>query len=88
MGKKSTETNKPAFEARLNQIRVSVWENNGDNGSRWFNTTITRRYKDGDEFKEATSFGGLGDLSLVIEAARLARNFIAGEELQQTHEDL
>ncbi len=57
MGKKSTETNKPAFEARLNQIRVSVWENNGDNGSRWFNTTISRLYKDGDDWKDSSSFG-------------------------------
>lgn len=88
MTKTQAEANKPAFETRLNQIRVSVWENAGDNGSRWFNTTITRRYKDGDDWKDTSTFSGLADLALVAEATRLARDFIAEEELQPAHEEL
>lgn len=88
MGKKKAETNKPAFEARLNHIRVSVWENEGERGSRWFNTTITRRFKDGDEYRDTSTYSGLADLALVSEAARLAREFIAGEELKHPSSDL
>lgn len=86
--KNTTEANKPVFEARLNQIRVSVWENAGENGHRWYNTAVTRHYLDGDDWKQSTTFSGLADLTLVAEAIRLARNFIAGVELQQTHEEL
>ncbi|GAG75691.1 unnamed protein product [marine sediment metagenome] len=72
----------------MNHIRVSVWENSGDNGNRWFNTTITRRYKDGDDWKDTSTYSGLADLALVAEATRLAREFIADVELQQAHDEL
>lgn len=87
MGKTTTEANKPAFEARLNHIRVSVWANEGENGARWFNTTITRRYKDGDEWRDTSTYSGLADLALVGEATRLARDFIAREELKQSNDE-
>ena len=76
---KKEDGNKPAFEARLNNIRVSVWQNTGENGD-WFNTVITRRYKDGDEWKDSNTFNGLADLALVNEANRLAREFIVASE--------
>ena len=80
--KNETATNggrHPAFETRLNSIRVSVWRNHGENGD-WFNTVITRRYKDGEEWRETNALNGLADLALVIEGARLARDFIAEQE--------
>lgn len=83
MTKKSESTNKPAFEARLGSIRVVVWANESDSG-RWHNVTLTRRYKDGDDWKDSSSFSGLGDLAQVMEACRLARDFIASQELYPT----
>jgi len=73
--------NAPAFEVRLNHIRCTVWSNTGDNGTTWFNTQITRRYRDGDEWKDSFSFSGLADLTLLAEACRLAKDFIASREL-------
>jgi hypothetical protein len=73
-------TNKPAYEIRLNHIRVSVWSNASDRGS-WFNTVVTRRYKDGEEWKDSNSFSGLADLALVTEGVRLARDFISRAEV-------
>ena len=74
----------PAFEARLNHIRVSVWENSA-NGKLWQNTVITRRYKDGDDtWKDSNTFSGLGDLALVAEGVRLAQEFIRSKELGTT----
>ena len=83
MAKQKTEnTNKPAFEARLNNIRVSVWRNVGENGD-WFNTVISRRYKDGDEWRDSNTFNGLADLAIVGEAYRLAREYITAQEFEE-----
>lgn len=70
---------KPAFEKRLNHIRVTVWENQSE-GKPWFNTVITRRYQDGTEYKDTNTFNGLADLALVAEAVSLARDFIRQRE--------
>lgn len=70
----------PAFDARLNHIRVCVWSNS-NNGKIWQNTVITRRYKDGEEWKDSSTFSGLGDLALVAEAVRLAQEYIRSQEL-------
>lgn len=80
MKKKSESNNKPAFEARLSHIRVTVWENSSDSGI-YHTISIVRRYKDSDEWKTATTFSGLADLALVHEACRLARDFITSREL-------
>ena len=72
----NTRTHKPAFETRLGSIRISVWANENDRGV-WFNTTIIRVFKEGDAWKESSSFSGLADLALLKEGIRLAREFIA-----------
>ncbi len=78
---KKEQSNAPAFETRLNSIRVSVWKNENDDGAVWFNTTINRRYKDGDDWKSTDTYTSLSDLALVAEGVRLARDFIAAQEL-------
>ena len=77
----SDEKKKPVFEHRLNSIRVSVWKNDGDHG-QFYNTVIVRRYKDGDDWHDSSSFNGLADLALVNEAARLAQAFITQETMK------
>jgi hypothetical protein len=73
----------PAYEARLNHIRLTVWEN-VNKGTSYFNTVITRRNKEGDEWKESCTFSGLGDLALVGEAVRLAREFVRERTLKSS----
>ncbi len=73
------ETNKPAYEKRLGSVRLAIWENSS-NGKPWFNVAITRRYKDGDDWKDATTFNGLGDLALVSEAVNMAKTWVAERE--------
>lgn len=65
----------PAYEVKLNHIRLTIWENI-NKGASYFNVVITRRYQDGSEWKESCTFSGLGDLALVAEAVSLARDFI------------
>ena len=61
---------KPVHEVRLGRIKAAIWANETDNGTR-HNVTITRLYKDGDEWKTSTSFGR-EELPLVAKIADMA----------------
>ena len=65
---------KPVHEVRLGRIKAAIWANETDNGTR-HNVTITRLYKDGDEWKTSTSFGR-DELPLVEKVANLAHVWI------------
>ncbi|MSR55932.1 MAG: hypothetical protein EXS09_22065 [Gemmataceae bacterium] len=65
---------KPVHEVRLGRIKAAIWANETDNGTR-HNVTITRLYKDGDEWKTSTSFGR-EELPLVAKVADLAHTWI------------
>ena len=54
---------KPVHEIRIGRIKATIWENEPPNGTR-HNLTVSRLYKDGDEWKDSTSFGR-DDLPLV-----------------------
>ena len=66
---------RPAFEARLNHLRATVWENRKD-GATWYTLTVTRRYREGEQWKDAHSLNGLADIVLAREALKLAAEFI------------
>ena len=65
---------KPVHEIRMGRIKAAIWANETDNGTR-HNVTITRLYKDGDEWKTSTSFGR-EELPLVAKVADLAHTWI------------
>ena len=65
---------RPIHELRLGRIRAAVWENSTQNGMR-HNVTISRLYKDGDQWKDSTSFGR-DDLPLLAKVADLAHTWI------------
>ena len=65
---------RPAHEIRLGRIRATIWQNQRDNAI-WFNVTLSRLYKDGEEWKSTTSFGR-DDLLTVIKVADLANTWI------------
>ena len=71
---------KPVHEIRMGRIKAAIWANETDNGTR-HNVTITRLYKDGDEWKTSTSFGR-EELPLVAKVADMAHSWI----YQQGHE--
>lgn len=60
---KATKKSGPVHEIRLGRIRAAIWENDTQNGTR-HNVTVSRLYKDGDEWKDSSSFGR-DDLPLV-----------------------
>ena len=65
---------RPAHEIRLGRIRAAIWANQNDNGT-WFNVTVSRSYKDGDEWKSSSSFGR-DELLTLAKVADLANSWI------------
>jgi hypothetical protein len=72
----ASERRPPAHECRIGRIRATVWENQHPEQGRWFSVTITRSYKQGEQYKTANSFGR-DDLLVVAEVSRLAFLWIA-----------
>ena len=77
----TTEKAKPTFEARLNGVRLAVWENETD-GRRWYSAAPSRRYVDqgSKEPKFTASFNGVADLVLLRETINQAINWISQRE--------
>ena len=65
---------KPAHQIRLGSIKAAIWKNDTENGVR-YNTTFSRLYKDGDEWKQTESFGR-DDLLLLGKVIDLAHSWI------------
>jgi len=59
----------------LGRIEAAIRINRTDAGKVWFNTKLTRRYRDGGESRDATTFG-LDDLPVVALAAFMAYAWI------------
>jgi hypothetical protein len=58
----------------MGRIRAAIWLNETENGPR-HNVTITRLYKEGDEWHDSASFGR-DDLPLVAKVADQAHTWI------------
>ena len=69
----SQEKTRPVHEVRLGRIRAAIWKNTTENGSR-FNVTVARLYKDGDNWKDSSSFGR-EDLPLVQKVLNIAHTW-------------
>lgn len=65
---------RPVHEIRMGRIKAAIWENETQQGKR-HNVSLTRIYKDGNQWKDATSFGR-DDLPLVQKVADLAHSWI------------
>jgi hypothetical protein len=68
---------RPVHEIRLGRIRAAIWCNETDSGLR-HNVTFSRLYKDGEQWKDSTSFGR-EDLPLVAKVEDMAHTWIYTE---------
>lgn len=69
---------KPVFEAKLRQIRASVFRNTDKNGNAFYNTQLVRRYQSGDnEWSNSSHFTGKADLLLARQLIDEAVGFIS-----------
>ncbi len=82
--KKSAPKQRPVHEIRMGRIRAAIWENETQNGTR-HNVTLTRLYKDGEQWKDSASFGR-DDLPLVSKVSELAHSWIYFQATELTPE--
>jgi hypothetical protein len=68
------KSNQPAAKFRVGLVTATVWKNDS-----FFNTSITKAYKDGDQWKDGDSFSH-GDLLNVAKAAERAEAWIADQQ--------
>ncbi|TWU34920.1 hypothetical protein [Novipirellula artificiosorum] len=74
---KSATKVRPVHEVRFGRVKAAIWANDTENGTR-HNVTISRIYKDGEEWKDSTSFGR-DDLPLVAKVVDKAHDWIFEE---------
>ena len=75
------EKRKPSHEVRLGSIKAAVWRNETESGVR-YNVTVSRIYKDGEEWKSTDSFGR-DDLLLLAKVADHAHTWICGQSVDK-----
>jgi hypothetical protein len=75
--------NRPVHEIRLGRIRAAIWQNETDNGT-FYNVTISRLYKDGDDWKDSSSFGR-DDLPLVAKVCDQVHTWIFEQGSSKTN---
>ena len=69
------ETNSPpVHEVRMGRIKATIWANETEKGVR-HNVTISRLYKEGEDWKESSSFGR-DDLPLVAKVTDIAHTWM------------
>lgn len=67
------------YGVRLGNIHATVWRNESEDGSHWFRVSITRRYKNGDEWADSNSYSR-DELPVVQQAASMAYAWIWEQE--------
>lgn len=66
--------NQPIEQVRLGTIRAAIWENQGQNGTR-YTATLSRLYRDKDQWKSSHTLGR-DDLLLGAKVLDLAHSRI------------
>lgn len=69
--------NTPAHKIRSGALEVAVWRQENDKGS-WFSVTMSRSYKQGDEWKQSDSYG-TDDLLLLAKLLDQAHTWIISQ---------
>jgi len=66
---------KPEKRIRLGNICAAIWRNENGKGKVWRSVTIARSYRDGDAWKDTTSFSR-DDLPVAGAALDMAHSWI------------
>ena len=72
-----TTNEKPAHKIRKGAIEVAIWRREGEKGP-FYNVTMSRSYKQGEEWKHADSFGA-DDLLLLAKLLDQAHSWIISQ---------
>ncbi len=70
----TTDKKQPVHDIRRGRIKAAIWQNETENGTH-YNVTFSRLYKDGEDWKDSTSFSR-DDLLVVAKVANEANSWI------------
>lgn len=71
----------PVQEVRLGAVKAAIWRNETENGAR-YNVTVTRIYRDGDQWRTTESFGR-DELLLLAKVADHAHTWICNQAQEE-----
>jgi hypothetical protein len=84
--KADKSSNPPVHTIRYGALRAAIWKREvdlGNNSRPMYSVTFTRSYKDGNDWKDSSSFGP-DDLLILAKIADDAHTFIHGRRLKDT----
>ena len=86
-GSTNASSNKPSHVVRYGGVKAVVWQNQTSNGPM-YNVTVARTYRDGEEWKESSSFGS-DELLTLAKALNDAHSWIFEQRARdkQEHSD-
>ena len=62
---------RPVDTAKVGNVEIAIWKNHNERGDFYTASAPSLRYKDGEQWKEGSSYGAI-DLLALAEAAREA----------------
>jgi hypothetical protein len=71
---------KPVTTIRHGNVKVAIWENESKDGRTFYNATFGRLYRDGDSWRQTSSFRSRDAFNLLLCVVDLAR-FRPGQEV-------
>jgi len=74
------DNNKPVHSFRYGNVSCAIWADNSQSGY-FYNTTFTRTYRHGEEWKDSTSFDDR-DLPHLMKAASDAHTWIMEKKVE------
>ncbi len=82
------QPNRPEQSLRYGAVEAAIWRNNGENGD-YLNTTVTRHYRQEEEWKQTESFReqDLPTLSKIAADAHSAIQSIKAGDREAAGED-
>ena len=80
MSDKASPARKPIHKIRNGAIEVAVWQHDGEK-LPWFSVTHRRSYKQGEEWKDADSYGQ-DDILLLCKLLDMAHTWILTRQQQ------
>ncbi|MCL4740962.1 MAG: hypothetical protein KJZ54_02050 [Phycisphaerales bacterium] len=84
MPQSGSKKSKPVHVVRYGAIKAAIWRNETSAGPM-YNVTVSRTYKEGDEWRESTSFGA-DDLLVLAKALNEAHSWIFAQRAKSAQE--
>ena len=75
------QAHKPAHKIRSGAIEIAIWRNESEKGP-WYSVTMSRSYKQGEDWKQADSYG-TDDLLLLAKLLDQAHSWIISQPVKQ-----